>query len=144
MPHPLSSDAGSPAVLVVDDNALVRASGVNLFQDLGFKVYDAHNGREALHVLGLHEDIGLLVVDIRMAGMDGPELAEAAQQVRPNVRVVFTSGYLDGRPLPPEAPFVPKPWQLDQVLTAVASVVPMPTHMPDEDSSRPNSGADPA
>jgi CheY-like chemotaxis protein len=121
---------------------LVRASAVNLFQDLGFEVYNAHNGREALRLLGLQQDIGLLVVDVRMSGMDGPELAEAAQQLRPNLKIVFTSGYLDGRALPPEAPFVPKPWQLDQVLTAVTSVVPMPTNIPHEEAQ--NSGSEPA
>jgi FixJ family two-component response regulator len=84
-------------------------------------------------LLDLHQDIGLLVVDIRMAGMDGPELAEAAQRLRPSLKIIFTSGYRDGRPLPPEAPFVPKPWQLDQVLTAITSVVPMPTNPPYED-----------
>src|SRR5215207_9263247 len=85
------------AVLVVDDDPMVRANAVHLFRDLGFSVYDAYNGAEALRLIGLHAEIGLLFLDVRMPGMGGLELARAAQRVRPELKVVFTSGYVDSR-----------------------------------------------
>jgi two-component SAPR family response regulator len=65
----------------------------------------------------------LLFIDVRMPGMGGPELAEAAQRHDPNVKIVFTSGYIDRRDAPPNMPFVPKPWRVDAVADAVSSAV---------------------
>jgi CheY-like chemotaxis protein len=107
----------------VDDDPMVRANAVHLFQDLGFGVHDAYNGGEALRLISLHPEIGLLFLDVRMPGMSGLELARAAQRVRPEIKVVFTSGYVDGRAVPAGAPFVPKPWRVDQVLDAVQTAV---------------------
>ena len=107
------------AVLVVDDNPMVRANAVHLFQDLGFSVLDAYNGAEALRLIRAHAEIGLLFLDVRMPGMSGPELAAAAQRIRPALKIVFTSGYVDGRALPEKVPFVPKPWRVDQVSDAI-------------------------
>lgn len=106
-------------VLVVEDNPMVRANAVHLFQDLGFTVIDTYNGAEALRLIKVHPEIGLLFLDVRMPGMSGPELAKAALRVRPNLKIVFTSGYVDERALPDEVPFVPKPWRVDQVSKAI-------------------------
>jgi CheY-like chemotaxis protein len=107
------------SVLVVEDDPMVRANAVHLFQDLGFSVFDAYNGAEALRLVRGHEEIGLLFLDVRMPGMSGPELAAAAQRIRPELKIVFTSGYVDQRSLPDEIPFVPKPWRVDQVTAAI-------------------------
>jgi CheY-like chemotaxis protein len=119
MPRPPGIPPADFAVLVVDDNPMVRANAVHLFQDLGFTVFDAYNGTEALRLIRAHPEIGLLFLDVRMPGMIGPELAEAALRVRPALKVVFTSGYVDERALPGEVPFVPKPWRVDQVSEAI-------------------------
>jgi CheY-like chemotaxis protein len=109
------------AVLVVEDNPMVRANAVHLFQDLGFPVFDAYNGAEALRLIRTHREIGLLFLDVRMPGMSGPELAKVAQRIRPRLKIVFTSGYVDERALPEEIPFVPKPWRVDQVSEAISA-----------------------
>jgi CheY-like chemotaxis protein len=106
-------------VLVVDDNPLARATAVHLFEDLGFKVVDAYNGATALQLIAAHPEIGLLFVDVRMPGMSGPELAEAAQRTRPHLKIVFTSGYVDRKDVPPDMAFVRKPWRVDEVAEAV-------------------------
>jgi CheY-like chemotaxis protein len=93
-------------VLVVDDNPMARATAVHLFQDFGFEVLDAYNGATAMRLIEAHPEIGLLFVDVRMPGMSGLELATAAQTVRPQLRIVFTSGYVDRRDIPGDAPFV--------------------------------------
>jgi two-component SAPR family response regulator len=66
-----------------------------------------------------HPEIGLLFVDVRMPGMTGPDLAVAAVRIRPDLKLVFTSGYVDAGQLPFAAPFVPKPWSVDQVVQAI-------------------------
>jgi len=109
------------AVLVVEDNPMVRANAVHLFEDLGFTVFDAYNGAEALRLIRLHAEIGLLFLDVRMPGMNGPEVAKAAQRIRPGLKIVFTSGYVDQQALPDQVPFVPKPWRVDQVSQAITA-----------------------
>ena len=120
-PPPVTTRAkGSGTVLVVDDNPLARATAVHLFEDLGFKVVDAYNGATALQLLAAHPDIGLLFVDVRMPGMSGPELAEAARRARPQLKIVFTSGYVGRKDVPPDVPFVPEPWRVDAVAEAIS------------------------
>jgi CheY-like chemotaxis protein len=116
---PRRDQKGECAVLVVEDNPMVRANAVHLFEDLGFSVFDTYNGPEALRLIRAHPDIGLLFLDVRMPGMSGPELAAAAQRVRPGLKIVFTSGYVDEGALPGHAPFVPKPWRVDQMTDAI-------------------------
>lgn len=107
------------AVLVVDDNPIARAAAVDLFTDLGFRVHDSYDGAGALRLLRAHPGIGVLFVDVRMPGMTGPELAQAAVALRPDLKVVFTSGYVDASTLPEAASFVPKPWTVAQVVDAI-------------------------
>ena len=121
MPRGSDRHQGDFAVLVVEDNPMVRANAVHLFQDLGFPVLDAYNGSEALRLIRTRPEIGLLFIDVRMPGMSGPELAKAALRLRPGLKVVFTSGYVDERALPEEVPFVPKPWRVDQVSEAITA-----------------------
>lgn len=106
-------------VLVVDDDPVVRETAVHLFRDLGFEVLDTYNGRDALRLIRAHSGIRLLFTDVRMPGMDGRTLAEAAHEIRADLKVVFTSGYVDGKSLPPDVAFVPKPWGVD----AIAAVI---------------------
>ncbi len=110
------------AVLVVDDDPVVRETAVHLFRDLGFEVLDTYHGEEALRLIRAHPRIGLLFADVRMPRMDGLALAEAAQRIRPDLKVVFTSGYVDGRSLPADAAFVPKPWGVDDIAEAIETV----------------------
>jgi CheY-like chemotaxis protein len=99
------------AVLVVDDNPGVRAMAVDMFEALGFTVLDSYNGDHALRLLAERPDIRLLFADVRMPGMNGVELAERAHQLRPDIKIVLTSGYVDGAPVD-DFPFLPKPYRV--------------------------------
>ena len=101
----------SVTVLVVDDEPMVRAVAVDLFDTLGLTVFEANDGKEALELLRGLEDIDVLFTDVRMPGMDGIELARHAQQIRPDVKVVLTSGYMGEVAEAPDLPLVPKPWR---------------------------------
>ena len=121
MPRRPGNQQSDFAVLVVEDNPMVRANAVHLFEDLGFSVFDAYNGVEALRLIRLHAEIGLLFLDVRMPGMNGLEVAKAAKRLRPSLKIVFTSGYVDEQALPGQVPFVPKPWRVDQVSEAITA-----------------------
>jgi CheY-like chemotaxis protein len=107
------------AVLVVDDVPQVRATAVQLFKELGCEVFDAYNGHQALKLLQAHPEIQVLFADVRMPGMNGTELAAAAQHLRPDLRIVLTSGYVGPKDLPADISFVPKPWRAGDIAGVV-------------------------
>jgi len=85
---------GIETVLVVEDDPFVRAFAVRTLEELGYRVIAAVNGREALAHLQGDEPIDLLFSDVVMpGGMNGWELAEHARVLRPNLRIMLTSGY---------------------------------------------------
>jgi nitrogen-specific signal transduction histidine kinase len=87
---------GQEHLLVVEDNDLVRQYVISLLQGLGYRVTSAGSGPEAIHVLQQSTDIDLLFTDVVMpGGVNGRELAEIARQLRPGIRVLFTSGYTE-------------------------------------------------
>jgi CheY-like chemotaxis protein len=107
-------------VLVVDDNPQVRALTVEMFQSLGLEVHDAYNGEDAMRLLSANPDIAMMLVDVRMPGMTGAELATKARQLRPHLHVVLISGYAEEPPLA-DVPFLRKPIRMAVLEEFVAS-----------------------
>ena len=87
--------SGTETVLVVEDEANVRAFSVSALRELGYRVLEASDGPEALELLGrIGEPIHLLFTDVVLPnGMNGPVLAERAVALQPAMRVLFTTGY---------------------------------------------------
>ena len=87
-------------ILVVDDDRTVRRGTADALRRFGYDVLEAGSGADALAALKAHEgEVHLLLTDVSMQGMDGGELAEAAQAARPSLRVLFMSGYTGGAAL---------------------------------------------
>ncbi|MBR0827118.1 response regulator [Bradyrhizobium manausense] len=85
---------GSETILVVEDDDMVRAYVENELRALGYRVIATSNGPAALELLRRPGDIHLLFTDVVMpGGMFGPELARQATALRPELKVLFTSGY---------------------------------------------------
>ena len=85
---------GIETILVVEDDPFVRSSVILRVESLGYKVVLAVDGREAVMKLRTNPEIDMLFTDIVMpGGMSGWEVAELAQQMRPGLPTVFTSGY---------------------------------------------------
>lgn len=80
-------------VLVVDDQPEVLDTASELFRALGYNVFAANNGEDALAVLQRNKDLHLLFSDIVMPGMSGLELAHAAQAIAPNIKIILATGY---------------------------------------------------
>ena len=85
---------GNETILVVEDEAALRALNVNLFEDQGYQVYSAANGVEALAVLE-KEDITLVVSDLLMPEMDGYKLSQYIREHYPDVKIQLLSGFND-------------------------------------------------
>jgi PAS domain S-box-containing protein len=80
-------------VLVVEDERDVRLYSTECLRELGFSVLEAHDGPSALEVLENHADIELLFTDVGLPGMNGQELVQQALERRPELKVLFTTGY---------------------------------------------------
>jgi CheY-like chemotaxis protein len=118
---PLSDDLlyGSETVLVAEDETAVRDLAVNVLESCGYQVLAARSGPEALQIGEEHEGaIHMLIADMVMPQMSGRELAERLLLVRPDIRVLYISGYADQEIthqgiLAPGTHFLPKPFTVE-------------------------------
>jgi signal transduction histidine kinase/CheY-like chemotaxis protein len=94
---------GSPGevVLAVEDEDQVRRTTIEALTDLGYGVREARSGVEALAILANDPAVTLLFTDIVMPGLDGRQLAERALRQRPDLKILYTTGYApEGGPAP--------------------------------------------
>ena len=85
---------GNEVILVVEDNKGLRDVALRQLQDLGYRTIPASDGAQALEIIQGGAPIDLLFTDVVMPGrMDGRALAQAARHLRPNLRVLFASGF---------------------------------------------------
>lgn len=92
--EPLS--AGSESILVVDDDPLVRMVAVEILQELGYRVLEAGDGSAAMRIINTGQPIDLLITDVGLpGGMNGRQLADAVRFSRPDLRVLFITGYAE-------------------------------------------------
>ena len=116
---------GQPvAVLVVEDEPLVRMCVAATIEDAGFKVYEAANADEAIGLLAECVDIRLLFTDVEMTRlMDGVALAHYAHSYRP-LKIIVTSGLrkIAEKDLPPTAIFMEKPYRPGHVVETLRAI----------------------
>lgn len=115
-------------ILIVDDDELVRPSVVSLIESLGYRVIAAASGREALDILRQDTRVDLLFTDLFMpGGMHGPQLVAEARRLRPDLKVLYTSGYLNysvlRRGLDPGIGRVNKPYWPDELAAKLREVL---------------------
>jgi signal transduction histidine kinase len=130
--RPLVSSRGSETVLLVEDEEAVRNLVSEILQAAGYLVLAATSGAEALKRSREHQGpIHLLMTDVVMPRMSGPQLAKEIVALRPDVRILYTSGYPDDAlgplgGLPPGTAFVPKPLSPDDLADRVREVLDRP------------------
>jgi CheY-like chemotaxis protein len=94
-PRPARAGADGETVLLAEDEESVRRLSERILKGAGYKVLSASSGQEALGLCArTDQPIDLLVTDVVMPGMLGPELVERALTARPGLKVVFMSGYV--------------------------------------------------
>jgi two-component system cell cycle sensor histidine kinase/response regulator CckA len=111
----VGADAG-PTVLLVDDQDNVRRAMHQVFESEGYRLLEAGDGEEAETIARKYnEPIHLLVTDVVLPGITGPQLADRLAALRPDIKVLYVSGYphdfLSG-----EQVFLPKPFSAAQLL----------------------------
>ncbi len=83
-------------ILVVEDDAAVREIALNMLRNLGYRVVDAANGKDAIAAFEKHRPIDLLFTDVIMpGGLSGPTLVRELRQRQPDLKVLYTSGYTE-------------------------------------------------
>jgi two-component system, cell cycle sensor histidine kinase and response regulator CckA len=123
---------GHETVLVVEDQEHVRVVTCAMLERCGYTVLEAEDGEAALAAAATCErTIGLLLTDVIMPGMNGKELHERLEAVRPGVPVLYTSGYpssVIGRHgvLDPGTHFLPKPFTMRDLATKVRETIDRP------------------
>jgi PAS domain S-box-containing protein len=129
-PEPLAAAKGaSGTILVVEDDDNLRSLLRLLFKPSGFKILLAPTAEEALALVAGHpEAIHLLIVDVVLPGMSGPDLAKRLRAERPDMRILFTSGYSPeaitrSGALPAEAAFLQKPFTPATLLRLVLEIL---------------------
>jgi len=114
------------AVLVVEDEPLLRMDIVAALVGEGFTVFEAGNASEAITILSINPDIHALFTDIDMPGsVDGLKLAAFVKDRWPPVEIIVTSGKwkLAAEELPLGAIFVPKPYEHAQVIRSIRALL---------------------
>jgi CheY-like chemotaxis protein len=111
----------APAVLIVDDEPLIRMAAADSVADAGVASFEAADGGEALELLEEHPEIALVVTDVEMPGMDGVTLARRACTLRPELGIIVTSarGEASRPDLPRGGAFLAKPYGMRQLLALI-------------------------
>ncbi len=125
---PSTSEAHGEVVLVVDDDETLRRSTARMLSSHGYAVLEASDGVDGLaRYRDADPPPAVVVTDVVMPGMTGPELAEAVAALDSRSRVVFMSGYPEGLDEAHEdAPLVAKPFTAEVLLTAVSEALAEP------------------
>src|SRR5580700_10413414 len=115
---PRGNSTKLPAVLIVEDEPLVRIGAVNIIEDAGFKVIQAESADEAIRVLECRGDIRVVFTDIHMPGsMNGLKLAHAVRNRWPPIKIIVTSArsQVSEQELPEGGRFFAKPYEATQI-----------------------------
>jgi PAS domain S-box-containing protein len=122
-------ESGSETILLVEDEAVVRHLVAEILEANGYTVLQAGDGPSALELLRRHPGaLELLVTDVVMPGMSGPEVAQAVTSMRPGTHVLYTSGYTDSAighhgVLEPGIAFLQKPFNAAELNRKVRAVI---------------------
>lgn len=120
---------GTGAILLVEDEDAVRTFGARALRGKGYEVLEASNGDNALEVLeSTDKTIDLVISDVVMPGIDGPSLVRMLREKKPDLKVIFISGYAEETyrdELDEEngVHFLPKPFSLKELATKVKEVL---------------------
>jgi PAS domain S-box-containing protein len=129
--HLLAELPGSEAgeiVLVVEDETVVRGLIVEVLGELGYQAIEADDGPKGLELLQSKRRIDLLITDIGLPGLNGRQVAEAGRLIRPDLKVLFMTGYAENAALAsgflePGMAMVTKPFAMDVLATRIRDII---------------------
>jgi two-component system cell cycle sensor histidine kinase/response regulator CckA len=114
---------GTGTVLLVEDEPMVRTVAERALTRHGYQVLTANNGEEALEIVTRGDEIALLISDVVMPVMDGPTMVREARKTRPDLPILFMSGYAEEQLRKSidiaNVAFLPKPFSVQELAEAV-------------------------
>ena len=118
-------------ILMVEDEPDVRRLTVEMLETLGYRTRDAASGQEALDLLASLDGVSLLFTDIVMPGMNGRQLADRAVAARPDLKILFTTGYtrnavVHNGIVDPGVQLIAKPFSLEALARKIEQVLRTP------------------
>jgi PAS domain S-box-containing protein len=118
-------------VLVVEDEPVVRALILEVLQDLGYRTTEAADGPAGLHCLDSKERIDLLVTDVGLPGLNGRQLADYARLKRPDLKVLFITGYAENAAMSsgfllPGMEMITKPFAVGALAEKIRAMIERP------------------
>jgi CheY-like chemotaxis protein len=122
-----ASEAGE-VVLVIEDEAVVRGLIVEELKELGYVALEAVDGAKGLAMLQSRRRIDLLVTDIGLPGLNGRQVADAARELRPTLKVLFMTGYAENAALAsgflePGMEMITKPFAMEALATRIRGMI---------------------
>jgi CheY-like chemotaxis protein len=116
------------AVLVVDDEPVVRSLIVEVLEDLGYRALEAADGPTGLKILQSRVRIDLLITDVGLPGINGRQLADQARERRPELQVLFITGYAENATLAhgfldPGMAMITKPFAVDTLAQKIRQMI---------------------
>ncbi|BBP65233.1 hypothetical protein PHLH5_27740 [Pseudomonas sp. Cab53] len=125
--HPPYAQDGE-TVLIVEDDSAVRVLVSTVLSELGYAFVEAADANEAVPILQSGQRIDLLISDVGLPGMNGRQLAEIGRQIRPDLRVLFITGYAEhaavrGGFLDPGMQMITKPFTFDLLTAKVQEMI---------------------
>jgi PAS domain S-box-containing protein len=129
VPAPATPPGAGEVVLVIDDEPTIRMLVAEILADIGYAVIEAPDGPAGLRVLESNARVDLLITDVGLpGGMNGRQVADAARVTRPNLKVLFITGYAENAMMSrgrlEEGMFVvTKPFQMEVLATKIREII---------------------
>jgi PAS domain S-box-containing protein len=120
--------ATGETVLVVEDEPVVRGVILEMLGDQGYRAIEAADGPSGLRLLRMNEQIDLLITDVGLPGMNGRQLADLARETRPDLKILFITGYAESVAiadgfLQPGMEMITKPFDLDHLSRRIRAMI---------------------
>jgi PAS domain S-box-containing protein len=126
--EPANHAGTGETVLVIEDEPVVRGVILEMLCEHGYRAIEAVDGPSGLKVLRSNEPVDLLVTDVGLPGMNGRQVADQARETRPELKVLFITGYAESvviseRFLQPGMEMITKPFELDQLASRIRAMI---------------------
>ncbi|MCE0460630.1 MULTISPECIES: response regulator [Pseudomonas] len=124
----MSEDAQDVVLIVEDDPSVMTVLSAYLSGE-GYRVLEAENGEKAFEILASKPHLDMMITDFRLpGGISGVQIAEPAVRLRPDLKVIFISGYAaeikeTDSPITRAAPILGKPFKLDQLQSIMRTML---------------------
>jgi PAS domain S-box-containing protein len=120
--------ATGETVLVVEDEPVVRSVILEMLGEQGYRTIEAGDGPSGLRLLRMNEQIDLLITDVGLPGMNGRQLADLARETRPDLKILFITGYAESVAiadgfLQPGMEMITKPFDLDHLSRRIRAMI---------------------